>query len=131
MSIDNSEGSAYPITGLNEGETIQWNRGARLSYVICVVRGILPMIALIFLIGIIGTLGGTMGAGALAFSIIFPWVGLTGLLIMFFYALYIVLQPRRTWYYLTNQRLLEVRDRSIVKEIPRMNFKDLDPKQFI
>jgi hypothetical protein len=40
-------------------------------------------------------------------------------------------QVKRTEYYITNQRLLEVRGKTISKQIPRANLQDLQPDQFL
>lgn len=131
MSDDTSHKEIFPYSILNKGEHILWNQEAGLSYVICVVRGILPMIVLIVLMGVFGSLGQTLGPGALAFSMIFTWIGLIGLIVLFVYLLLLIIQPRRIQYVLTNDRLVEARGETIMKEIPRVNLKDLDSEQFL
>ena len=41
------------------------------------------------------------------------------------------IQVKRTEYYITDQRLFEVRGRTISKQIPRENLKEFPPDQFL
>jgi hypothetical protein len=113
---------------LNDGEVIEWNRSAGLSIVIFVVQGCLPLILSIIVIAIIMEVGRTAGLTSLIIaSIISPFV----LLIVLVYILYMYIQVKRTEYYITNQRLLEVRGGTISKQILRANLEDLQPDQFL
>ncbi len=130
MSAENKKEYDTFISTLNDDESIIWSFEGRVSISICVIQGLLPMIALLVFIVIIGSLG-EMGPGALMFSFIFSWIGLVGLILLLGYSFFLVIQMNRTWYHFTNQRFLETRGASIVKEIPRENLNGVDQKEFL
>jgi len=116
------------IPDMNDGEVIEWNRSAGLSIRIFVIQGLLPLILSIIVIAVIMEVGRMAGpTSSIIAGIISPFV----LLIVVGYILYMYIQVKRTDYYITNQRLIEVRGRTISKQIPRVNFKDLQPDQFL
>lgn len=116
------------IPDLNDDEVIEWNRSAGLSIRIFVIQGLLPLILSIIVIAVIMEVSRMAGSTSLIItSIISPFV----LLILLSYILYMYIQVKRTGYYITNQRLFEVRGRTISKQIPRVNLKDLQPDLFL
>ncbi|MFW9908204.1 MAG: hypothetical protein ACFFEF_06485 [Candidatus Thorarchaeota archaeon] len=128
MSPATRQEPAAPLKGLNHGEVIEWNQEAGLSIVIFVVQGCLPLILAPILIAILSEIGREMGTVP---SIIANFLGLATLLAVALYILYMYIQVKRTEYFITNQRLLEVRGKSIINQIPRANIENLAPEQFI
>ncbi|MFW9980068.1 MAG: hypothetical protein ACFFEJ_18445 [Candidatus Thorarchaeota archaeon] len=114
--------------GMSPGESVEWGQNAGVSIVIFVVKGCLPLIIAPFLIAILTEVGREMGTVS---AIVANFLALAILLIILLYILYMYIQVRRTMYYITNQRLLEVRGKSIVKQIPRANLEGLKPEEFL
>ncbi|MFW9919325.1 MAG: hypothetical protein ACFFED_06985 [Candidatus Thorarchaeota archaeon] len=109
-----------PNQGLNEGETIEWDKKAGINFILFWCSGCLPLLTILtgwFILAILGERIGT---------IVLLIMGLTIL-----YLLYLMIQAKRTRYFITSQRLLEVRGGLIQKEILLENLQEFTPDQFM
>ncbi|MFW9849557.1 MAG: hypothetical protein ACFFF4_10460 [Candidatus Thorarchaeota archaeon] len=108
-----------PEEGLQPGESIIWQKKARITTSIWFCGGCLPLmmpflIPLAFL-----TFGNSVGTGVLFFCTL-------GLL----YLIYAYIKIRRTKYYLTTRRIIEVRGGNIQQEIHLERFIGKSPDEF-
>lgn len=102
-----------PENGLNAGETVEWTQNAGVSFVLLWCGMCLPLLTVFLAFFILSFLGDKLGTAVLAI------IGITIL-----YLFYLMIQVKRTKYYITSQRLLEVRGGFIRKEIPLENLKE-------
>ncbi len=109
-----------PEKGLNEGETVVWNKKAGVSFLLLWCGGCLPLLTVFAAFFILEILGPQLGNLVLAMD---------GIVIL--YLFYLVIQSKRTHYYITSERLLEVRGRFIQNEIPITNLQGCVPDEFM
>ncbi len=131
MSPNDAEKSVSLVRGLNDGETIEWSENAGFSLRPVLRNGCLPMLVLILAPIIMDPLVTASPAGLLIIVAIYNVVAPPLLLLLFLYIVYFLVQVKRTRYYITSQRLLEVRGEYIKKEIPRVNLQGLTPDQYL
>lgn len=108
-----------PEEGMLPGETIVWTRkaGSVFWIVFCgACIPILPIVILPFAYEILGELGGIL---IIALTVL----GMSYILVSF-------INLRRTRYYLTSERIIEVRGGNILKEIPLERFSGKPLGQF-
>lgn len=123
--------SDSPIHGLNDGETIEWSKSSGIGIMILMRNGCFPILLIIVVTGALSILAQGSSAGFLLVIVIFPIVALIAIFLFLLYAFYLIVQMKQTTYYLTSERLLEVRGKSIKREIPRVNLKGLTTEQYL
>lgn len=120
-----------PVQGLNSGETLEWSVNAGTSIRLLMRNSCGPLLILIVAVAALSTLAEPNPTARLLFvAFVNPVAGIVALLFLL-YAGYFLIQTRRTIYYITSQRLLEVHGRSIKKEILRTDLKGLKPKDYM
>ncbi len=129
--MTDAEDLGSPVRGLSDGETIEWNEPAGISIKLLLRNGLCPMLLLILGAAVVGTLAEGSPASMLLIAIIYNFVTVVGLLLLSLYVVYAIIQVKRTTYYITPQRLLEVRGQSIKKQIPRTDLQGLHADQYM
>ncbi len=109
-----------PDKGLNEGESVVWEQKAGVSFVLMWCAGCLPLLSFFMAFFIVFWVGEQLGTVILAGD---------GFVIL--YLFYLVIQSKRTTYYLTTQRLVEARGGALQKEIKLENLRGLPPEEFM
>ena len=109
-----------PDEGLDEGESVVWEQKAGVSLVLMWCAGCLPL-SMVFLAFFILLWMGEQVGTMILFGI--------GLLIL--YLFYLVIQAKRTTYYLTNQRLVEARGGTLQNEIQLAHIRGLPYNEFM
>lgn len=131
MSPKNTEENHPLVNGLNTSETIEIGYEAEVSIMIFMKNGCCPMLILILGAALIDTLARSSPAGLLLVVVIYNVAALAIFLLLLFYVIYMFYQVKRTKYFITNQRLLEVRGKKIVKQIPKTNLQNLETKEYL
>ena len=120
-----------PVQGLNDGETIEWSQRAGIGIMILMRNGCFPRLLLVVVAAVLGSLAQGSPAGLLLIVAIFDIIAVIAFFVLLLYVIYLFVQMKRTTYYLTSERLIEVQGKSIKKEIPRSNLKRLAPEQYL
>ncbi|TFG29020.1 hypothetical protein EU527_16495 [Candidatus Thorarchaeota archaeon] len=131
MSSNKREESTLFVYGLSTGETIEIGYEAGVSIKIFMKNGCCPILLLIFGAAILNNLAQSSATGLLMIVVIFNLVAIVAFPIFLLYMIFMYIQVKRTKYFITNQRLLEVRGKKIVKEIPKTNLRKLETGQYL
>jgi len=119
------------VRGLNDGETLQWCENAGVMFILLMRNSCVPLLLVVVTAGALGGLADQYPAALLlVVAIYYPIAGIAVLLFLL-YAAYFLVQTKRTSYFISSQRLLEVRGGSIKKQIPRANLQGLKPDQYL
>ncbi len=109
-----------PEKGLNEGETVEWSQKAGVEFTLIFCSVCLPLASVFFAYPIVLFLGDQIGATVL--------IGV-GIMILYFFGQ--MIGRKRTKYFLTSERLLEVRGGIVEYEIPLANLRGFAPADFM
>jgi hypothetical protein len=129
--MNDEEDLGAPVRGLGDGEIIEWSETAGISIKPLLRNGLCPMLLMILGAAVVGTLAEGSPASMLLIALIYNLVAVSGLLLLSLYVVYAIVQVKRTTYYITPQRLLEVRGRTIRKQIPKADLHGLPADQYI
>ncbi|TFG29142.1 hypothetical protein EU527_16360 [Candidatus Thorarchaeota archaeon] len=119
------------VHGLNKGENFEIGYEAGFYILKFIRNGCCPMFLLIIGAAALGVLAHGAPAGMLLIVIIYNMAALIAFILLAFYVLFMAFQVKRTKYFITNQRLLEVQGRRIVKQIPRTNLQNSETDQYL
>ena len=131
MSPANVDESESHLSRLNEGETIEWSQNAEVNLRTLLCNGCIPMLLLIMMPIVLDGFIQASPASLLIVVAVYDVVAPPTLLLLLIYVIYSLVRAKRTAYYLTSQRLLEVQGRSIKREIPRVNLQGLAPSEYL
>ncbi|TFG97870.1 hypothetical protein E4H12_07585 [Candidatus Thorarchaeota archaeon] len=131
MSPTNIEEPDLAFNGLIDGETIEWSQKAGIILRIPLIYGCIPMLLLILIPILLDAFVLASPASLLIVVAIYNVFAPPILLLLLLFVIYFLVRVNMTAYYITSQRLLEVRGKSIKKEIPRTNFQDLTVDQYL
>ncbi|TFG09772.1 hypothetical protein EU538_03975 [Candidatus Thorarchaeota archaeon] len=109
-----------PEKGLNEGETVEWSQKAGVEFNLIFCGSCLPLASFFFAFPIIFFLGQQVGTAVLV---------ALGVMIVYYFGQ--MIRRKMTKYFLTSERLLEVRGGIIEAEIPLVNLRGLDSADFL
>ncbi len=109
-----------PEKGLNENEAVKWSQKAGVEFNLIFCGICLPLASVFFAYPIVLFLGEQVGTAVL--------VGI-GVMILYYFGQ--MIRRKMTKYFLTSERLLEVRGGIIEAEIPLVNLRGLDPAQYL
>jgi hypothetical protein len=110
---------------LNGSEIVEWSQDADFSYRLLLRWGCFPILLLLMVTISLNTLGEQSGSAILPIILAYNEIGRVILITLLLYTLYVVVRAQRAKYFITSQRLLEVRGSSIRNEIPRRNLQHL------
>lgn len=131
MTSDDQNENNPLVRGLNTNETIDIGYEAGIHIMNLMLKGLCPMLLLIVGAGVLSILAEGSPAGLLLIVVIYNMTAIVALVLLLLYVAYMVYQTKRTKYFLTNQRLIEVRGKEIVKQIPKTNLQNLEPDQYL
>jgi hypothetical protein len=109
-----------PDKGLKEGETVEWSQKAGVEFTLLFCGLCLPLASVFLAFPIILFLGEQIGTAVL-FAV--------GIMILYYFGQ--MIRRKMTKYFLTSERLLEVRGGIIEVEIPLANLRGLDPARYL
>ena len=109
-----------PEVGLLPGETIVWNQKANSPFITLWCGGCLTLSSFFLIPFAYVVLGSTYG-NSLAFLV----------LIGIIYSIYVYIRTRRTMYFLTSKRVLEVRGGFIAKQLSRELFSGRPQSEYL
>jgi hypothetical protein len=109
-----------PEEGMQEGETLIWEKKAGITTSIWFCGGCIPLLSVFMVPLAYVTFGASVGTGVLFFMVL-----------GFLYFLLYFIRLRRTKYYLTNKRLIEVRGGDIHQELDTERFSGKSHGEFI
>lgn len=92
--------------------------------------GCFPILASLVVTIFLNIASEQLGSALMPIISVYNEISRIALLIVVSYILYLILHAMRTTYVITSQRLLEVRGKSIKKEIIRENLRGLNPGNF-
>jgi hypothetical protein len=119
------------VRGLNTDETIEIGYEAGIYIMSFMRNGCGPMLLLILGAAALNALAEGAAAGLLLIVVIYNGAALVAFLLLFIYVIFMIFQVKRTKYFITTQRLLEVRGKDIVKQIPKTNLQNLETDQYL
>jgi hypothetical protein len=119
------------VRGLNTDETIEIGYEAGIYIMRFMRNGCCPMLLLILGAAALGALAEGSPAGLLLIVVIYNGAALIAFLLLVIYVLFMIVQVKRTKYFITTQRLLEVHGKDIVKQIPKTNLQNLETDQYL
>jgi hypothetical protein len=131
MSPTEIEEFGPPVRGLNAGETVEWSQNPGVIITTLLRNGCIPILVLLLMPILLDPFVQASPAALLIIVAIYNVVAPPVLILLFLYVVYFLVRTKRTTYYITSQRLLEVQGGSIKKEIPKVNLQDLPPDQYL